>query len=223
MSKVLELFDSYEEGGGSRPYVEERSGIVRLRFNAFDIQSEMRKSDPEELILRYTRTMAEGLSLVPDLKHIGMIGLGGGSLQKYCYRTFPTAFISVAEINPAVIEMRDLFRIPEDDHRFVVYCEDGADFVRRYRDEFDVLMVDGFDKRGQPRELCSSLFYHNCYRSLRANGLLIANLCAEDHLIPRIRREFRNQVIAKDCEGHYNTVVFAGKGTVLEEEGLQGK
>ncbi len=49
----------------------------------------------------------------PRPQHIGMIGLGGGSIQKYCHRYLPHTEISVAEINPDVITLRDCFRVPK--------------------------------------------------------------------------------------------------------------
>jgi len=215
-NKVVELFDRYDESSdsldGSHPYTEEHQGLVRLRFNAFDIQSLMKKRAPHELVLRYTRTMAAVISWRPRAHHIGMIGLGGGSLPKHCYRQFPGARISVAEINSEVIELRDEFFIPRDDHRFTVYCEDGAEFVQRHREEFDVLLVDGFDRNGQPPQLCSLQFYQDCYRSLAPAGILVVNVCDDHRLIRRIRRCFCDQVHLEDAdEKCCNTIVVAGK------------
>src|SRR5260370_15371737 len=102
--------------------------------------------------------------------------------------------------------------MPKDDQRFRVYCEDGADFVRLHPGYFDVLLVDGFDNKGQPPQLCSQQFYSDCYRSLTSRGLLVVNVCdGGSMLISRIRRSFRNDVVVADCGG----VVFAGKGNIL--------
>ncbi len=217
MCKVLDLFDRCREPSEGRaeatPYIEECRGRVRLYFDALEVQSEMLKNAPTQLTLRYTRTMVGALNLKSTIRHIGMIGLGGGSIPKYCYRHFPNTKISVAEINSAVISLRDRFRIPMNDHRFTVYCEDGADFVRRHAGRFDALFVDGFDRMGQSPQLCSSQFYLACSEALVSDGLLIVNLGRNRSLIPRIRSTFQNQVILADDEVSYtNTVLIAGKG-----------
>ena len=88
-----------------------------------------------------------------------MIGLGGGSMAKWCHRYLPRTDITAVEINPHVIALRDRFYIPPDDQRFRVLCENGTDYVARVTEETDVLIVDGFDINGQPPELCSQGFY----------------------------------------------------------------
>lgn len=220
MCKVLDFFNRYEGvPGGTReisPYVVDARGTLRLHFEAFDVQSEMRKKAPDELVLRYTRTMVGALSFKRKLRHIGMIGLGGGSIPKYCYRHFPNTNISVAEINPEVIALRDRFFIPENNQRFVVYCEDGAEFVRRQPGRFDALFVDGFDRLGQSPQLSTGQFYLDCYRSLAPQGLLIVNICDGHDLIPHIRRSFLNRVVLADADERCsNTIVIAGKGNIL--------
>jgi len=220
-----QLFDDYEESaeGSSEctPFISdykghEYKGISCLHFNAFQVQSAMYRHAPDELVLGYTQTMMNFLMFNEQPRHIGMIGLGGGSLQKSCYRRLPKARISVAEINPDVIALRDSFFIPKDDERFVVHCEDGAEFVQRQPDEFDVLLVDGFDNHGQPPQLCSEEFYRDCFRSLRRRGILVVNVCDGQKLIPRISRAFGNRVIVTDSDTKSeNTIVFAGKDDIL--------
>jgi len=220
MGQVINVFDDYEvsldSSRDSSPYIREYRGAVSLHFNESQVQSAMYEHDPDELVLSYTRTMMSFLFVNKQPRHIGMIGLGGGSMQKYCYRRLPDTTISVAEINPEVIALRDRFLIPKDDRRFMVYCEDGADFVRRRPGHFDVLLVDGFDNEGQPPQLCSRQFYSHCYSSLTSQGLLVVNVFDGRHLISRIRRSFRNQVIVADGgDDSANTIVFAGKCNIF--------
>src|SRR3954463_975616 len=156
---MTELFDDYEQSseaaGTSMPFVRESKRALSLHFNIFSVQSLMDPAMPDHLVLGYTRTIMGFLLFHPQPRHIGTIGLGGGSIQKYCYRHLPQTQISVAEINPEVIAFRDSFHIPNDDDRFQVFCEDGADFVKRHQSRFDVLIVDGFDAAGLPDQLCS--------------------------------------------------------------------
>ena len=89
----------------------------------------MLKAAPERLVLDYTRTMMGFLLLQPAPQRIAMIGLGGGSLLKYCRRHLPDAEFTAVEISPEVIALRRQFGIPDDDARLRVVCADGADFV----------------------------------------------------------------------------------------------
>ena len=200
-----------------KPMVYQRRKSLALMFDVFSLQSEMRMDAPDELVLGYTQSMMGCLLFQPEPRQIGMIGLGGGSLAKFCYRHLPLASISVAEIDADVIALRDQFLIPGDDARLAVHCIDGAEFVQQVEERYDVLMVDGFDRRGQPPQLCSQRFYDDCCRALNAGGVLAVNLANDDPLetaayVERMRRSFDGAVIVIDALDSLNTIVFACKG-----------
>jgi len=195
------------------PFIDEDEGTVSLCFKAGSIQSQMREEAPVDLLLTYTRIMTSFPKFHPLPRSIAMIGLGGGSMAKWCHRHLPHADITIVEINPHVIALRYRFYIPEDDHRFRVLCEDGADYVARAPQKTDVLIVDGFNLDGQPPELCSQAFYNNCYHALTSSGLMIVNLCGDNDEanIRRIGKSFSNQ-ISIVTSGDDDLVVFARKG-----------
>jgi spermidine synthase len=197
---------------------------VTLCFDIGSVQSQMREDEPDHLVVPYTRTMMAFLLFKQSPRHIAMIGLGGGSMAKWCYQHVPHSDITVVEINRHVISLRDRFRVPEDNHRFRVLHEDGADFVARTSWQTEVLIVDGFDIDGQPPELCSQRFYDDCYQALTSSGLMVVNLCDDDdqHILARIRRSFHDQVLAVTPEIDGNTVVFACKGEPLWPKGESG-
>ena len=177
-----------------KPYVAERKGIRELHFDRLSIQSEMNINKPDELVLSYTRAMMSFLLLAPSPKHITMIGLGGGSLAKYCYRYLPQAEITVIEINPDVIALRNTFAIPPDDARFRVLLGDGAAYVSAPDRALQVLMVDGFDVDGQTIQLSSQKFYNNCFSALEDGGMMVANLWGSnpgcDEYVAKIKHSF---------------------------------
>jgi spermidine synthase len=155
-------------------------------------------------------------------KQIGMVGLGGGSLAKFCYRYLPEALIAVAEIDPSVIALRNYFLIPKDDERLAIYCVDGAEFVRQADSRFDVLMLDGFDKHGQPPQLCSQQYYDDCYRALAPDGILVVNLLGDVTetriFLERLRTSFSDAVLVVNAPDSLNRIVFACKGGLLNLE-----
>ena len=201
-----------------RPFVYRTHDTLSLHFDLMSVQSEMRRDAPEELILPYTQTMMGFLLFRPKPRRIAMVGLGGGSLAKYCYSKLRDASILVTEISSEVIALRDEFYVPRDDERFQVICADGADFVRDAPLPFDVLLVDGFDRNGQSAQLCSQRFYDDCYRRLLPEGLMVVNLGAQDpclaQFIARIRRSFGSALVV-DSEDYTNRIAFACKGTAL--------
>src|ERR1700733_3431193 len=144
-------------------------------------------------------------------KRIAVIGLGGGSIPKWCDRQLPAAEITVIEINPKVVALRDQFYIPVDDDRFHVICGDGADYIAQTSGWFEVLLVDGFNLHGQPPQLCSQKFYDDCYRALALDGVLVVNLCGlEDRRsMERIRRSFDDRVLVLIPEDGENKIIFA--------------
>jgi spermidine synthase len=211
--RLAELWESNNSG---KPFVYEEGGMLSLCFDIAAVQSRMTPDHPDRLVLGYTRTMMGGLLFNPEPSHILMVGLGGGSLAKYCYRYLPDSQISIVEINRDIIEMRELFAIPADSDRFHVHCGDGADFVANTEKEVDLLMVDGFDAVGQAPSLCTPHFYDDCYRALSEQGILVVNMCGFDprieSYISRIRRSFNNAVVVVRAENGTNKIVFATKG-----------
>jgi spermidine synthase len=153
----------------------------------------------------------------PVPARIAMIGLGGGSLARYCRRKLAQADFTAVEISPQVIALRDAFGIPPDGARFRVLCADGAAFVRDNGQRFDVLLVDGFDRDGQPPQLCTPAFYDCCRERLAADGVLVVNLHADDPAhdacIDRIRAAFETRIVVIAAENSANSVVFAGSDT----------
>lgn len=201
------------------PFVYSDANKKSLHFSIHQLQSKMSVGKPDELEVDYTKTMMGFLVLNRKPRHIAMIGLGGGSLAKFCYRNLAQTKITVVEINPHVIKLRDQFLVPADDERFRVIQADGADFVRDCDPEFDVLLVDGFDHQGQPEQLCTQAFYDNCFRALSDQAVMAVNL-HNDHplfgvFVDRINRSFESNAaeVAANREG--NVIIFAGKGIAV--------
>jgi len=215
------LSDEYEEykrrSRTSAPFIYEEDGTVTLYFEMGSVQSQMHVSEPHLLMLGYTRAMMGFLLFNKRPRHIGTIGLGGGSIQKHCYRCLRQTKISVAEISPEIIALRDHFSIPRDDRRFKVFCEDGANFVSRHSKKFDVLIVDGFDITGQPEQLCSQRFYDDCYNALTPDGVMVVNLSDRGYsaLLARMLQSFQNRVVVVGCDDGDNQIAFAGKGNAF--------
>ena len=200
----------------SKAVVYEALTTKSLFFSLQDVQSHMHILRPDELQLEYTRIMMGFLLYRPQPARIVMIGLGGGSLAKFCYRYLPNAGIDVVEINSHVLALRDTFAIPADNHRFCVHLADGAEFVRRTRQKFDVLLADGFDVAGLPEALSTQQYYDDCYRLLHPGGMLVANLHGPntdiDGVLARICASFHGSLLTVQDPEATNRIAFAVKG-----------
>ena len=198
-----------------QPYVYEDERTLSLHFDMCSTQSRMLRADPFALALDYTRTMMGFLLVEPNPAAVLMIGLGGGSLAKYCHRHLPDADITAVEINPHVIDLRETFLVPADDHRFRVVHGDGAQFVARADRRCDVLVVDGFSYDGQPAALSTPAFYRSCRAALSPRGIAVINLHNEEPecgmLADRIARAFDDDVRIAPSECGGNRIVFAGR------------
>jgi spermidine synthase len=159
-----------------RPFIIDSAGERHLLFSSANVQSSMRFDDPYALVIAYTRKMTAFLLFLPEPRHILMIGLGGGSLAKFCHRHLPRTRISVVEINADVISLREHFSIPPDDERFEVIYDDGATYLARVPLKLDVILIDAFDQRGAAPSLASLDFYRQASQSLTPDGVLIVNL-----------------------------------------------
>jgi spermidine synthase len=208
-----------------RPYVYEDERTLSMHFDMSATQSRMRLAEPCALDLDYTRTMMACLMLRPRPASMLMIGLGGGSLAKYWHRWLPDAHVSVAEINPHVIAMRDDFVVPPDGERFRVVHGDGAAVVASGTRRLDVLLVDGFNYDGQPAGLCTPGFYADCRRAIGDSGVLVVNLHDEEpqcsELTDRLRAVFGEGIVFVNNESGGNRIVFGAAPAVLRKAAAQ--
>lgn len=205
-----------------QPFVHETQHYKSLHFSWMEAQSRMLKREPDRLIVDYTRTMMGFLMFNRQPARIAMLGLGGGSLAKFCHRELPQSRIDVIEINPHVVALRDEFHVPPNDERFHVHLDDGARFIEQATQRFDVLLVDAYTREGIAPRLASQAFYNSCRNALAGNGIMIANLYCEDvdtH-IDRIRWSFHGAVFAVDEKDHTDRVVFACAGDAFHRQEL---
>lgn len=198
-----------------RPFVIDDGKSRFLYFNVRLMQSEMSLKTPYDLVLRYTQKMMAFLLFQPRPKRLALIGLGGGSLIKFCHRRLPGTQLTAIELNPDVIAFRDTFLVPPDDERLSIIEGDGADYLRSVDKGLDVLLVDAFDKTGFAPSLANSEFFENAYAKLSGNGVLVINLAGQKEsyagLIGEAMQAFDDQVIVISVPEDGNHMLYAFK------------
>lgn len=215
LSKLKEKFD----GTQGEPYIVESNHFKALYFDSESTQSLMDMRAPIRLVVSYTETMMGFLLFQSDPKSIAMIGLGGGSLAKYCHHYLPRASILVLENNPKVIALKAKFHVPENSSHFKVLETDGAAYLQDTEEAFDVLLVDGHNKLGQATQLCSEDFYASCLACLKPGGLLLINFSGMADLNQvyqkRIDRVFAYPSVLVTEDDQMNQILFVSNDPSL--------
>lgn len=198
-----------------KPFIIDSGLQRRLQFDLYTVQSAMHREHPDRLILAYTRKMMGFLLFNRTPARILLLGLGGGSLAKFCYRRLPGSTIMAVEVNPDVIALREAFSIPPDDARFRVFRADAADYLAQLATSKDVILADACDSEGIACELDSIEFYQNVHRCLSGGGVFVANICGAltdwaAHL-GRIRAVFGDEIMTLQVRPDGNVIVFAFK------------
>ncbi|MEZ0232366.1 MAG: polyamine aminopropyltransferase [Methylophilaceae bacterium] len=193
--------------------VSESNGIRSLHLGSDTVQSSMRVKTPFELELRYTRGMMAFLLFSSKVKNLLAIGLGGGSVPKYIYHHLPDIDTRVIEINPQIISIaRSHFMVPEDDERFSVIEGDGVVYLQTHHETAQVLMIDAFDSKGIPPDLCSQDFFDQCAAALTIDGMMLINLWGSDKnfdiYCQRIEESFKQRILILPTGRPGNIVVI---------------
>lgn len=206
-----------------RPTFSEEGGLRLLHFGTIWIQGAMRLARPNDLALEYTRQMMAWLLFLDAPARIVQLGLGAGSLTKFCLARCPASEVRVVEVNPHVIEAaHSMFRLPRVHPRLAIDCEDAALWVAdpAHRASAEVLQVDLYDADAAG-PVCSSVeFYAACARVVAPPGIFVVNLFGRHASFPanraRIAEAFDGRVLALPEIEEGNRIVLAFKGPTLD-------
>jgi len=101
-----------------------------------------------------------------------------------------------------------------------VLIGDGAHFVANDDSQWDLIVVDGFDRNARAGELASQAFYEACKARLSPNGLLSVNLFGQIRgfktQLKRLGEAFDDRVFALPPCPSGNVVAFAHGGNPVD-------
>lgn len=190
MQHVLTPTTQTHTPGTDRINLIEEEGVRYLHFGTPWVQGAMRFDDPYSLEIEYVQQMMLWMLFVEHPTHVVQLGLGAGSLSKFCWRHFSQARVTAVEIDSAVIDTcRTSFALPDDDQRLTVMSADAFSFVRDSANHgtVDILQVDLYDAHAAGPALGSAEFYQACADCLTKEGIMTINLFCDypehqDHL-----------------------------------------
>ena len=201
------------QGKYRKPFILDCGALRYLFFNFGRIESLMHRDHPDALCLPYTKKMMTFLLFKPRPHRILLLGLGGGSLAKFCYRCLPSSAITVLEIDPNVLALREEFRVPSNNDRFQVLQGDGVSYVAGKGPSKDVILVDAYDRNGVAPNLVTARFYLDAKCRLSVSGVLVVNVFGDEYErlshTALIRNVFAERVIALPVREYSNLIVLA--------------
>ncbi len=117
------------------------------------------------------------MSVHPNPKNILVIGAGDGGVIRELCRYSDIENIDLVEIDEMVVKL-SIEHLPQtacsfDDPRLNIYYQDGLKFIRRYENKYDIIIVDSTDPFGPGEGLFTKEFYGNCFKALRADGIMV--------------------------------------------------
>ncbi len=158
-------------------------GKVRhLHLGSIWIQGSMHTGQPNAMVHEYIQRMMAWLLFVDadsvKERQALQLGLGAGSLTKFCFRELGMR-TAVVEINDMVVHAcRGWFKLPVDSARLQVVVGDAAAEIKKtpWLGQVDALQVDLYDDDAAAPVLDSADFYADCRRTLTADGCMAVNL-----------------------------------------------
>jgi len=110
-------------------------------------------------------------------KNVVCIGGGDGGVIREVCKHDSVEKITLCEIDKLVCESSKKY-LPHmsssfDDKRVEFYYDDGCEFIRQRKKEFDIIIVDSSDPLGPAEVLFQKEFYKTCAEGLKEGGILI--------------------------------------------------
>ncbi len=194
--------------------IAQEGDIRALYFGSDAKQSAMDIHHPERLVLPYTQMMMASLIFGPAAQKVLIIGLGGGSLAKFCLHYLESCEVHAVEFRSDVAKLAyGYFNLPECP-QLTVYIGDGHEHILQSKADFinyDYILVDAFEHDGVANSVKQQSFFNTCYDCLSPKGVLAINLwnSKNDHYSDTIHN------LDSAFFSHILTVPVADKGNVI--------
>lgn len=167
--------------------ISEHEGVRYLHLGSPWVQGAMRLDQPDHLELQYIQQMMMWQLFMDQPEHIMQLGLGAGSLTKFCYQHFPFSHVSAVELNDEVLKACHLlFGLPDDNERLHVIINDAHHELSQTKGaSLDILQVDLYSAQADHPAIESLAFYQSCARVLSEQGIMTINLLGNQYVHAR--------------------------------------
>lgn len=158
--------------------VSEQNGCRYLSFNRRrGSQSAVNVENPNELQFAYTKaSFVAPAFLDRDPQKILLVGLGGASIPRVMGKLYPKARIDVVEIDPDVVMVAKKYFFFEPAVAMRVFTQDGRMFLRRNKDQYDLIFLDAYNDHAIPFHLTTKEFFEIVKERLAPGGIVVSNI-----------------------------------------------
>jgi len=117
------------------------------------------------------------LCVHPKAQKVLVIGGGDGGAIREILKHDNIKEIEICEIDKKVIKVSKR-HFPNlgnsfDDPKVKIFCEDGNKFIRKRKNEYDLIVVDSSDPIGPAEVLFRKEFYEAMYQALKDDGIVV--------------------------------------------------
>lgn len=212
--------------------VREEAGLRWMHYNNGSVESVMSLQDPSNPVLAYAQAMMSFLLFQQQPKNILNLGLGGGSVIRFCDKYLPRSAITTVEINPHVADVcRQYFAT--DTQASHIVLDDGEHYLSVLADKcknpasdkntksssnvdigYDTILVDLFHAHGMAPCINNNSFYDNCFECLNPKGVMALNLITNDidqmtDLLGKVWQSFSGKMLCFSLDNCSNIIVLA--------------
>lgn len=142
----------------------------------FTLDGIMMANEKDEFIYHEMITHVP-LAVNPSVKKVLVIGGGDGGTVRELTRYPSIEEIHLVDIDEMVVRACQKYlkqtSCKLNDPRVKLFFEDGIKYISRFKNEYDLILVDSTDPIGPGEGLFSNQFYKDCYAALKDNGILI--------------------------------------------------
>lgn len=138
---------------------------------------------------------------VPDehsVKHILVLGLGGGSSIRHLHARWPDAHMTVVEWDPTMVEIAKSLKAFPRKWMPEIIVEDAVTALAKMTRTFDVILIDLYTGGVPEPRLASDEMIASLARVLERDGYLLLNLFKTLTLIPAFERH-----LSRDAAWYY--------------------
>jgi len=117
------------------------------------------------------------LNVYPEPRRVLVIGGGDGGALREVLKYKEVRSAHLCEIDGEVIRLCKK-HFPHlsgsfQDSRVEVFCEDGAEFVKKRENDYNIIIVDSSDPIGPAEVLFQENFYRNMFNALTDDGIVV--------------------------------------------------
>ena len=189
-------------------------------------ESQINLADPDDLPMLYVRALSIAPMYPQDVKHVLILGLGGGAMSAYMGRFLPDAIVDTVELDSGVIDTAKKYFGVRETSAVHFIASDGRVFLNRHREPYDIIVVDAFNGGSIPFHLMTKEFYGLLRERLAPGGVAAFNIIPGTKLYDSILITLKNTFDRIDLYrvvGAFNVVVMAPRDPVEDGEALRQK